>query len=432
MTETRLVDEPGVLQDQGRTERLWAKGRFQDFPVKLIAVEKLALNLENRRFRADRKAVESGLKRELDLPADEEVIIALLLNRDCRVQDGHVVSSASKDTSALVEDWKDRGQERPLWIEPNGLVRNGNRRLAMIKHQLANGGGERFSHVEVILLDPDEFDDPTLFAMEAREQLTEGLKVNYTDINLLLTLQEAADRNHVRWHDPGSIDAVAEEIAHLVGNNPGYARVQLDAVKYMADYLRYIDRPEQHDLLRGRVEIFRDVGRNMRWIAENDSELAVDMLDVCFAAVTAGATYQHIRDVRAMVRNEYERFAELVQEIREVRESASVEAETETPEQDEDEEDETGGSTTEPAVPGFPRRAVRQVIDLAAQMSRARRAAKPDRDLRLAADHLSRVPSGMLAELLEGPSAERVARARDVILTWADEVRATEGEELDA
>jgi hypothetical protein len=430
MNDTRLIDEPGVMQDQRRTERLWAKGRFQDFAVKLIAVEKLTLNLENRRFRADRRPVESALERTIPQPGDEDVVIALLLDRECRVEAGRFISTPSKDTTALIKDWEEREQERPLWIEPNGLVRNGNRRLAMMKRRLAAGGGERFAHVEVIVLDPAEFDESTLFAMEAREQLTEGLKVNYTDINLLLTLQEAAERNDVDWHDPRSIESVAEKIAHLANNNPGYARLQLDAVKYMADYLRHIDRADEYDRLRGRVEIFRDIGRNMRLVADSDPELSVDMLEVCFAAVTSGATYQHVRDVRAIVRNEYERFLELVAEIRDVRENAPTEPDAdEQPEADEDDEDDGASSADELAVPGYPRQAVRRAIDLAAQMSRARRSATPDHDLRLAADHLDRVPASMLPELLEGPGRERVQSARDDILAWAEEVRITEESE---
>jgi len=208
-----MIDEPGVLQDAGRPERLWAKGRFQDFPVKLIAVERLTLNPRNRRFRADREAVEAELGRPLQLPTDEEMLIQLLLDRDCRVEGDRLLCKANKDTGALVSDWTDRGQERPLWIEPDGLVRNGNRRLAMIKRELADGGSERFSHVEVIVLDPYEFDEATLFEMEAREQLTLGLKVRYTEINLLLTLEEAANRHGVDWHLAKSISDVAEEIA---------------------------------------------------------------------------------------------------------------------------------------------------------------------------------------------------------------------------
>lgn len=430
MNNTRLIDEDGVLQDAERRERLWAKGRFQDFDVHLIAVDRLTLNPENRRFRADREAVEAQLGRPLELPADEEMVIKLLLDRECRLEGDRLVCQRSKDTSALVNDWTKRGQERPLWIEPDGLVRNGNRRLAMIKRELADGGAER-DHVEVIILDPAEFDDETLFEMEAREQLTEGLKVRYTEINLLLTLQEAADRHNVDWHSAKSISEVAEEIAPLVGNNAAYARVQLNAVKYMAAYLTHIGHPNEYGRLRGNVEVFRDVGKNMKWIEENDPGRRLEMLDLCFAAVTSGARYPSLRELRRLAGEEPDTFMALVQEVRDVRDTAPAEpAEPTTPPEAEDDDEELDEpealSPVEATVADYPRQAVCRVIDLAAQMSRARRSAAPDLDLRLADDHLARVPPELLRELLEGPNGARVAQARERILAWADAVRDAE------
>jgi len=427
VNETPLVDRDGVLQDIGRTERLWAKGGFQEFPIGRIAVENLTLNPDNRRFRADREAVESELGRTLELPADEDAIIKLLLDRECRVDVDRVVSKPSPDTGALVADWSRRGQERPLWIEPNGLVRNGNRRLAMIKRELAATGEERFKYVDVIVLDPHDFDDASLFDMEALEQLTEGLKVRYTDINLLLTLREAADRAGVDWHSPKLIGQAAERIAYLVGNNPGYARVQLDAVKCMADYLRLIDRAGHIGQLRGKVEVFRDVGKNMRWAAENDPERSLEMIEVCFAAVTAGAVYQDIREIRKIADKDPDAFTALAQEIRDVRERAPVEGGEEPADsEDHDDEDSEEMGAEDTQVANFPRHAVKGVIDLATLMAKARRNAQPERDLRLAADHLARVSPDQLSRLLEGLGVEHVARARDEVLAWADAVRAAE------
>jgi hypothetical protein len=427
MNDTPLVDRDGVLQDVGRTERLWAKGEFQEFLIGRIAVENLTLNPENRRFRADREAVESQLGRTLELPADEDAIIRLLLDRDCRGDVDRVVSKPSPETAALVADWSRRGQERPLWIEPSGLVRNGNRRLAMIKRELAATGEERFRYVDVIVLDPHDFDDASLFDMEALEQLTEGLKVKYTDINLLLTLREAAERAGVDWHSAKSIGQAAERIAYLVGNDPRYARVQLDAVKYMGDFLRLINQAGHYGQLRGKVEVFRDVGKNMRWAAENDRERSLEMLEVCFAAVMAGAGHLDIREIRKIADKDPDAFTALAQEIRDVRERAPAEAGEEPPaSEDPDDEDaeETGDRDT--PVTDFPRHAVKGVIDLATLMSKARHNAQPERDLRLAADHLARVSADDLSSLLEGVGAEHVARARDEIVGWADAVRAAE------
>jgi hypothetical protein len=343
-----------------------------------------------------------------------------LLDKDWQVDNDRVTSTTSPDARELAKDWAERGQERPLWIEPGGLVRNGNRRLAMIKRTYGEAAGDE--HVEVIVLDPDDFDGPAMFDLEAREQLTEGLKVRYTDINLLLTLQEAADRYEVQWHDLDSIARGAERIAPLTGNSISYARTQLNAVKYMTDYLAEIGRPGEYGLLRGTVEVFRDVGKNMKWAFENDPDAALEMLYACFAAVTSGAPYQDVRELRALAKADPDRFSAFVEELRDVRATAPPEPAPEPPAatvgEDEDDEDEDEGAAATSAVADYPRTAVKNAIDLAARMSRATRSPRPDNDLRLAADHLSRVPVEVLADLLGGPRGVQVAEARDAIVAW--------------
>jgi len=203
----------------------------------------------------------------------------------------------------------------------------------------------------------------------------------------------------------------------------------------MAAYLAHIGRPDEYGLLRGNVEVFRDVGKNMKWIEENDPERRVDMLEVCFAAVTSRARYPSIRELRRLAGEDPDAFMALVEEVREVRESAPPETPAETPpaeadraeeEDDEDTEDTDAPPPDGAPVAGYPRNAVRGVIDLAAQMSRDRRSAAPDLDLRLADDHLGRVPPELLRELLDGANPQRATQARDRILAWADAVRAAE------
>jgi len=161
-----------------RTERIWAKNDFVDFPVFKAPTDLLALNPSNRRFRAEAQEAEEELSHPLDPLAsaeDEESVISLLLDRDPHVDGTKVVGKSSKDTEALILDWEKRHQERPLWIRPDGLVSNGNRRLAMLKRLQAERGMEGYDWVDVVVLDEETYDEETLFEMEAREQLTEGL-----------------------------------------------------------------------------------------------------------------------------------------------------------------------------------------------------------------------------------------------------------------
>ena len=162
-----------------------------------------------------------------------------------------------------------RHQESPLWIRPDGVVRNGNRRLAMLKRLQREKGLEGYEYVDAVVLHPDEIDEVALFDMEQREQLTENLKVRYTDINLLLAIRAAAEARGIDWSDPEDIDRVAGELQHIIGNNRAYAVVQLNAIKYMDAYLEDSGQPGQYHKLIDQIERFRDVGRVMAQVEQN-------------------------------------------------------------------------------------------------------------------------------------------------------------------
>lgn len=51
--------------ERGR-ERLWARDAWREFPVWQVPVEALILNVDNRRFAAERTLIEEKLGHELD------------------------------------------------------------------------------------------------------------------------------------------------------------------------------------------------------------------------------------------------------------------------------------------------------------------------------------------------------------------------------
>lgn len=207
-----------------RKERLWVRDRWRDFDVFEVPVDALVLNTDNRRFRAERLWAEEQLGRSLDpenYPDDERTIESLLLDTSYRSENSRIVGNPSDDYEALKNDWMRRGQESPFWIRPDGTVRNGNRRLAMIKRQQREGGDVGLQWVEAVLLDLSDIDEPALLEMEQREQLTENLKVRYNDIDYLLALREAAANRDIDWFDRESIDEVAGELQTMVEKSRG-------------------------------------------------------------------------------------------------------------------------------------------------------------------------------------------------------------------
>ena len=289
-------------QSTGRKERLWARDTWREFDVCQVPVEGLLLNVDNRRFAAERTLVEEKLGHELDPennPDDERALEVILLDVGYDVDGDRVTGGhPDKDYQALRSDWLRRRQESPLWIRPDGIVRNGNRRLSMLKRLQREEGLGGSEYVDAVILEPADIDEVALFDMEQREQLTENLKVRYTDINLLLAIRAAAKSRAINWYEGGDINRVAGELKDIIGNDQSYAIVQLNAIKYMDAYLEDSDQAGQYHKLIGQIERFRDVGRAMARIEADYQDDAPDMLRLLFAAIRAGLPHGTIRDLR--------------------------------------------------------------------------------------------------------------------------------------
>lgn len=323
-------------QSTTRFARLWCKSDWREFPIFRVPIEALLLNPDNRRFKAEKKLMEERLGRSLDPennPTDELSVISILLDSNLDIDVDRVVGKPQKSTEALRLDWLNRKQESPFWIRPDGTVRNGNRRLAVIK-RLTDAQGGDWSWVDAIILEPNDIDEQDLFEMEQREQLTENLKVRYTDINLLLTLREAALLKGIDWNDAESLERVAGELQMIVGGagDKAYAATQLRAIKYMDDYLIENNAAGQYQKLIGKVERFRDVGKMMGAVESEYSEDATDVLRMAFAAIKANRSHGIIRQLRKMYLQDRDRFYQLLARIDE--EETRTEPESGLPEPD--------------------------------------------------------------------------------------------------
>lgn len=418
-------------------ERLWVRDQWREFPVVQVPVEGLALNVDNRRFAAERTWAEEKLNRALDPEnrADDELILESILLDTAHEFDGDsLVGKPSKDYDALKKDWQRRHQESPLWIRPDGTVRNGNRRLAMLKRLQRQEGIEGFEYVDVVILDPDDIDEVALFDMEQREQLTENLKVRYTDINLLLAIRAAADSRSIDWFDPASIERVAGELQHVIGNNKAYASIQLNAIRYMDAYLDSSEQPGQYHKLIGQIERFRDVGKAMTKLEADYEDDVPAMLRVLFAAIRAGSPHGDIRVLKNLFLHDRQRYEQLLAEVDGIeadweQTGSETLAEPEVvdiapavdEEEDEDELDEPPG----PNVPNYPRDDIRDVIDNAIDGFGASMTDDVAKTLRQILNRLEVVSDtgGKLDQALAGEHAVKVREALAEIVAWADRHR---------
>jgi hypothetical protein len=429
----QIIEQRGQSTD--RRERLWVRDQWREFEIQQVPVEALLLNVDNRRFSAERTLVEEKLGHELDPennPDDEQALEVILLDVGYDVDGDRVTGGKpGKDYQALKNDWQRRRQESPLWIRPDGVVRNGNRRLSMLKRLQREEGLEGFEYVDAVVLHPDEIDEVALFDMEQREQLTENLKVRYTDINLLLAIRAAAMARGIIWSDTEDIDRVAGELQHIIGNNHAYAVIQLNAIKYMNAYLDDSDQPGQYHKLIGQIERFRDVGKVMAQVEVSYPDDAVDMLKLMFAAIRAGRPHGTIRDLRRMFLRDRERYAQLMDEVdtiehtweaggnsEELADPISITAEDLESDDDDDAEVEPPG----PNIPNYPKREVTDAIENALDGFQAAQTDDVIKTLRQVRNRLDVLTDDRdrLSQALASDSSEQVRDAFMTVVEWVD------------
>ena len=358
----------------GSVARLWVLGEWKNIPVLRVPVSALILNIDNRRFAAERQLFEQQLGHSLDPENNEDDALsveAILLDGNLALDGDRVVGKPNKDYLALRQDWQRRKQESPFWILADGTVRNGNRRLAMLRRLQREEGAEGNDHVEAVVLDVLGINELAIFEMEQREQLTEDYKVRYTDINLLLAIKAAAEDKEIDWYDDESILTVAGELQHVMRNNPGYAVVQLYAIKYMDAYLDDLGEVGRYDKLMGQIESFREVGRTMRNVEANDPDRSPAMLGVLFGAINAGFKYGEIRQIRWLFRDDRDEFDRAVESIRTAEEKweqpsgGQALGEPEVVNNEDEDSDETGTTPEDPGpvVTNYPKSEVRGILE---------------------------------------------------------------------
>ena len=423
---TKRIAEHGEKTE--RPIRLWCKGERKDFPVVRVEVEALLLNPDNRRFHAEKLLMENKLGHSLDpesSPDDELSVISILLDSSLRVDGNRVVGTASNDYEALKKDWLARGQETPFWIRADGTVRNGNRRLAMIKRLRTESAGDAHGWVEAIILGP-EIDEGDLFEMEQREQLTEDFKVRYTDVNLLLSLREAAEFENIIWADNADVERVAGILQWLTNGDKKYAVKQLCAIKYMDDYLLDSNAEGQYHKLIRQVERFRDVG----WVMgkmEDYTDSQQDMLRLCFAAVRASNPHGHIRKLWNIFRDDRDRYDKLIAGLEEDEAEWEDAQSNELPEPDistEPDEDDEDEEPPVPTSPNYPKDKVRTRIENAVDGYLAKNRG-PAQILEQALDRLTSVttPEDRVAAALDEDDTGQVRDLLSAIYSWAENAK---------
>ncbi len=225
------------LENPQATQFVRTQDGYIDIPVVTVDADWLTYRADNGRILSEihRACQESGL-----LDAEERVV-----EGDPRVQSilhKLLVAKASDETSPIFAELETHAlQTEPLLITRQGLVVNGNRRLASMR-ELRSRDPRRyaaFTRVACAVL-PEDLSHDTIEFIEANLQMAPDLKLDYGWINRRLKLREhVADLprdlivDAYRLRNAGEIDT---ELAHLT-----LVEAYLDYLCAPRDFQRVVD-----------------------------------------------------------------------------------------------------------------------------------------------------------------------------------------------
>jgi hypothetical protein len=161
-----------------QTATIPLRGRNVTLKVYRFPLSLLRYNKDNGRLVAQVEEWEKKNEKELDVtsPKGKEAVKKMLLELD------------PEKTKFLKDDIATYKQRDPGIIRADGVVINGNRRMAILSELFEKGKGEGFNYLNAAVLD-DYLTDQDLFILEAKLQFATDLRSDYTPVNVLLTIE---------------------------------------------------------------------------------------------------------------------------------------------------------------------------------------------------------------------------------------------------
>ena len=222
------------------------RGEIKQLSTYQIPISYLRYNIANGRIAMEVLEIEKNqLKRPIDtsLQEDETIIRELLLSLD------------SGKTEELIRDLKRIGQEQPGVITHDGIVINGNRRMAIFQHIHKNEDSSgKWERLKVIRL-PENISEKELWKLEAGLQLSQRKVADYHPVNELLKIKQGL-----------KVGLNAKEMVDvLYGRSQKEIEEGIGRLKLIDNFLKFMDQPENYGLIKkfGYHEYFINIQKNI-------------------------------------------------------------------------------------------------------------------------------------------------------------------------
>jgi len=210
-------------------QKVEIKGKIEFLESYMLPLSLLQYNHDNRRFNLEIQEHETKIGRELD-PADTTDVNKI---KELLLQD---VTEAEK----LYEDLKNLGEQREVAaITHDGIVVNGNRRMATIEALHINDNPNKWDELWVVRL-PSDISDKDLWRIEAGLQLSKEKVADYGPINNLLMIREGKKAGL----------SYSEIAASMYGWTEKQVELDIERLDLIDIFLDFLGQPKNYGVIK--------------------------------------------------------------------------------------------------------------------------------------------------------------------------------------
>lgn len=273
-----------------------------------IPIDLLHFNIENGRYRTKflllKKANPDATIDPRQEPWQQEIF--RLLNGTW--EDRNYPVGTRKDRPyfiRLVEDIKERGQERPGIVLETGGVMSGNRRLAALIHLYNEQQNERFRYFEAFIVPSAAgVTSADIWHLEMSAQWAPArLTREYEPVEKLLKIREGVECFEALNPPEGRISAI-RAVADDFGDPEDFIAAELSTLFEIEQYLNAIGHPEEWWLAEGQTEVFTEIP-SLRQACETNAMAFEDrsklIRTIYHLVQNDNADYRLIRDIRTTI-----------------------------------------------------------------------------------------------------------------------------------
>lgn len=261
-----------------------------------IPIDLLNFNIENGRYATKftlLRAANPGVNIDSRDPHWRAEILRMLSGTWEDATTGVNTRSERGHFDALVEDLKQRGQERAGIVLEDGGVMSGNRRIAALMTLSSQHPDiDRYRYLHAFIVPGQGVSPADAWRLEMSAQLGQGrLLREYDAVERLLKMHQGV-KLLVETNVYDSEAAAIRVVANDFGTDEATIRKDLDSLKHIDNYLEAIGRPGQYWLANALTEVFTE-------LEPLEQAMRVNSLPMEQVAQVRAAVYDIIRNGQA-------------------------------------------------------------------------------------------------------------------------------------